>query len=133
DPVIRLILVRHGVTEWNLAGRYQGHQDVPLSDTGREQARRAAERLRAERITAAYTSDMQRAKETASIILGERNVPLREAAALREIAFGAWEGLTPIQAADRYPDEWAAWTRNAADAGPPGGEDLTRFAARVTD
>ena len=56
--MIRLILVRHGVTEWNQAGRYQGHQDVPLSEAGREEARRVAERLREEAITTAYCSDM---------------------------------------------------------------------------
>ena len=60
----RLLLVRHGVTEWNEAGRYQGHQDIPLSDAGREQARRVAERLSDERIAFAYSSDLKRARET---------------------------------------------------------------------
>jgi len=131
--LIRLILVRHGVTEWNQAGRYQGHQDVPLSQTGREQARRVAERLRLETITIAYSSDMQRARETASIALGERDVPLQTTPALREMAFGAWEGLTAREVSEHYPAEWAAWIRDPVVARPPnGGEDLAELDARVS-
>ena len=130
--MVRLILVRHGVTEWNQAGRYQGHQDVPLSDLGREQARLAAERLRAEPITLAYSSDLQRARETARIILGEREVELRETEALREMAFGAWEGLTAAEVAARFPVEWAAWIRDPVASRPPGGEDMNAFGARIT-
>jgi len=129
----RLLLVRHGVTEWNQAGRYQGHQDVPLSETGREQAGRVADRLRSETITAAYSSDLRRARETASIILGERNVPLQLTPVLREMAFGGWEGLTAREIAERYPAEWDAWIRNPVLARPPGGEDLGELNARVTD
>jgi broad specificity phosphatase PhoE len=131
--MIRLLLVRHGVTEWNQAGRYQGHQDVPLSNAGREQARRAAGRLRGEPITAAYSSDLQRASETAHIILDGRDVPLELAPDLREMAFGAWEGLTPNEASERYPAEWAAWIRDSTVARPPGGaEDNPELLARVT-
>ena len=132
--MIRLLLVRHGVTAWNQAGRYQGHQDVPLSDAGREQARRVADRLRGETITTAYSSDLQRARETASIVLGERGVSLQIAPALREMAFGAWEGLTSSQVAERYPTEWAAWIRDPIAArAPGGGEGLSELSARVTD
>src|SRR5437660_162408 len=99
--MLRLILVRHGVTEWNQAGRYQGHQDVPLSHMGREQARRVAERLRAEPITAAYASDMRRAQETASIIVDGREVELQTTPALREMGFGSWEGLTARDVAEQ--------------------------------
>ena len=129
--MIRLILVRHGVTEWNQAGRYQGHQDTPLSDAGREQARRVAERLGAEEITAAYTSDMRRAQETASIILNDRPLELQTTPALREMAFGAWEGLTARDVAERFPEEWAAWIHDPVLARPPGGEDLNQLFARV--
>lgn len=132
--MIRLILVRHGVTEWNQAGRYQGHQDVPLSEMGREQARRLAARLRAEMITAAYSSDMQRARETASIALGERGVPIQTTPALREMAFGAWEGLTAREVSERYPAEWAAWIRDPVVARPPdGGEGVAELEGRVRD
>ncbi len=131
--LIRLLLVRHGVTEWNQAGRYQGHQDVPLSEAGREQAGRVGERLRGEAITAAYSSDLQRAQETASIILGERNLPLQTTPALREIGFGAWEGLTAQEVSQRYPEEWAAWIQNSATARPPDGEGLTELRSRVAD
>jgi broad specificity phosphatase PhoE len=128
----RLILVRHGVTEWNQAGRYQGHQDVPLSELGREQARRVAERLRAEPITAAYSSDMQRARETACIILSGREVELQTTAALRELGFGAWEGLNASEASSRYPGEWDAWIRDPVQSRPPGGgEDIADLFDRV--
>src|SRR4029453_15537585 len=107
-----------GVTEWNQAGRYQGQHDEPLSDAGREQARRVAERLRAEPIGGAYTSDLQRAQETASIILSGRDIQLQTTPALREMGFGAWEGLTAPEIAERFPQEWAAWIQDPVRARP---------------
>jgi broad specificity phosphatase PhoE len=130
--MIRLILVRHGVTEWNQAGRYQGRQDVPLSDAGRQQAKQVAKRLRDERITSAYASDLQRASETAAIVLDGRDVPLQLDPSLREMSFGAWEGLSAGEASARYPAEWAAWIRDPTTARPPGGaEDNDELQARV--
>jgi len=129
---MRLILVRHGLTEWNQASRYQGHQDVPLSDLGRVQAARLRARLGGEEITAAYSSDLSRARETAEIALAGRAVPLQVTPALREISFAAWEGLCHEEIVERYPDDWERWIRDPAQTKPTGGgESLTQLRDRV--
>jgi broad specificity phosphatase PhoE len=129
---LRLILVRHGVTSWNETGRYQGLQDIPLGDSGRLQAERIRWRLREESISAAYTSDLRRARETAEIALGGHAAPLTLTSQLREMCFGAWEGLRHDEIARQFPDEWAEWTRAPASTCPPGGqENLDDLRARM--
>jgi broad specificity phosphatase PhoE len=92
-----LLLVRHGETDWNAAGRLQGHTDRPLSDFGRRQARQLAEELAGQQLEAIYSSDLVRARETAEII-GERlSLPVVLDADLREKDWGNWEGLTPVE------------------------------------
>ena len=89
-----LLLVRHGETDWNAAGRLQGHTDRPLNDYGRRQAKDLAERLAGHGADAIYASDLVRAKETAEIV-GERlGLPVVIDADLREKHWGNWEGLT---------------------------------------
>src|SRR6266516_4611482 len=83
-----LLLVRHGETDWNAAGRLQGHTDRPLNDFGRAQAKKLAEQLANDGITAIYASDLARARETAEIVAE------RIDADLREKNWGTWEGLT---------------------------------------
>ncbi len=103
--MMRLILVRHGQTEWNSGGRYQGQSNVALSDTGRKQARFLAERFPVKQLDAIYTSDLDRAKETAECV-GERlGVPVYPEEAFRELSFGDWEGLTYQQISSRWPEE----------------------------
>src|SRR5262245_53202123 len=89
-------IIRHGETDWNLSGRWQGHADVPLNALGRAQAQRLAERLRREdtRLDSIYSSDLLRAWETALIIGDALGVAPRPLPALREIDVGAWSGLT---------------------------------------
>jgi broad specificity phosphatase PhoE len=93
-----LLLVRHGETDWNAAGRLQGHTDRPLSDFGRRQARQLAEELEGESFfDAIYASDLARARETAEIV-GERlGLPTVLDPDLREKDWGTWEGLTPVE------------------------------------
>jgi broad specificity phosphatase PhoE len=128
--VTTLLLARHGETDWNREGRWQGHTDTPLNERGRDQARALAERLRRERLAAIYSSDLERAVETAEIIAAEVGVPVRRDSRLRELHFGRWEGLTTEEIQARFPDDAARWR---ADGGAPGadGETYEEMGARV--
>ncbi len=126
----RLILVRHGVTAWNQAGRYQGHQDVPLGDVGRLQAEQLAARLVDEPIDLCLTSDLSRARDTAAAITAGRGLIAREMPALRELAFGRWEGIPTTEIALQDPDQWRAWITDPVTARPPEGETLQELLNR---
>ena len=104
-----LIFVRHGETEWNQNGRWQGHTDVPLSDVGREQARRLARRLQKEGaiLDQIYASDLGRALETAQIVAEAYGLPVHPLFELREMNLGSWSGLTSDQIRERFPEDWA--------------------------
>jgi broad specificity phosphatase PhoE len=95
--VTTLILVRHGETDWNAAGRLQGHTDRPLNDCGRSQAEALAEKLAADQIDAVYASDLARARETADIVAARLGLRLTVHADLREKDWGNWEGLTAAE------------------------------------
>jgi broad specificity phosphatase PhoE len=108
-PPTRILLARHGETDWNHIGRWQGHADPPLNELGRRQAVELAERLSQDGISAIYSSDLWRASETARVV-GERlGLPVVEDAALREIDVGSWSGLTRDEVAERFPDGFARW------------------------
>jgi len=124
-----LYLVRHGETEWNRNGRWQGHADIALTEDGRQQARALGARLRAERIPVdhIYTSDLSRASETAAIIaaaIGLEAVPVPE---LREIDVGEWSGLTRAEIMQRFPGAFETVFH------APNGETHAAFERRVVD
>ena len=100
-----IFLIRHGETEWNRNGRWQGHADIPLSEAGRAQAQAIAQRFRQEgaRFDHLYASDLSRALETAQIIAQELEQPVHPFPALREVDVGSWSGLTRDQIIDRVP------------------------------
>ncbi|MGB9920318.1 MAG: alpha-ribazole phosphatase [Moorellales bacterium] len=127
----RVYLVRHGETEWNSLGQFQGHQDVALSEKGRRQAECARERFSGENIAAFYASDLRRALETAVIIAGPHGKPVEPVPELREMDFGCWEGLTFEQIAGRYPTELVAWFRGPGTVGVPGGESFAQVQERA--
>ncbi|HSW19176.1 MAG TPA: histidine phosphatase family protein [Ramlibacter sp.] len=127
-----LILIRHGETEWNRQLRFQGQVDVALNDTGREQARRVAERLRARRVDALVSSDLLRAVQTADPSALARGLPLTVDSGLREQSFGAVDGLSVDEIQATQPQAWAGWLRFDADYRMPGGESARQFHARVT-
>lgn len=129
--MIRLLLVRHGVTLWNAQRRYQGHTNVPLSEWGLRQAEALADRLAGEEIHAAYASDLQRAWETAHKLAAPHGLEVKQAAPLREIHFGDWEGLSYDEIERRYPQEMAAWRSDPMRSAPPGGETLAEVSDRV--
>jgi broad specificity phosphatase PhoE len=127
----RLLIVRHGETEWNAEGRIQGHTDICLSDKGRRQALEVAYRLASTPIDVAYCSDLSRSSETARIILGERDIPLRLTPQLREYHKGVFEGLTAVEMQTRHPQMYAASLVRDLDFAPTGGESIRQASARL--
>lgn len=126
-----LILVRHGETAWNLEQRYQGQEDSPLSELGMEQARRVGEFLSRRKISAVYCSDLGRAVLTAQCIADYHNlVPILDQR-LREMSFGAWEGLTRGEVVEQYPELYHARQRDNAAHPVPGGEAPEDVVKRV--
>jgi len=126
-----LFCARHGETDWNALGRFQGHTDIPLNDAGRTQARGLAERLRGERLGAVVSSDLSRARETGEIVARVLGIPFAYVDAdLRERNMGAFEGLTRTECAARFPDEWRAWLSDPRNA-PVGGEGHEALSTRV--
>jgi alpha-ribazole phosphatase len=129
----RLILTRHGQTDYNAQRRYQGQIDIPLNETGLAQARFLNKRLAQIHFDAVYTSDLQRATQTARIALEghsytEAPRPMR---LLREISGGEFEGLTWEEITRRFPEESAEWQADRASIPPPGGESLEEVAHRI--
>lgn len=128
---MRLILVRHGETDWNVQHRYQGWSDLPLNEVGLKQAGALAARLAGEQVGAIYASDLQRAMQTAQIIAGRHSQSVIADLRLREISFGDWEGLTFDEIRARWPGEVDAWLGDSLRVAPPGGETLAQVAERV--
>ena len=128
----RLLLVRHGETDWNRAGKFQGQIDVPLNDNGREQARQAAEFLKDVKLDFAISSSMLRPKETAEIILkyhGDLQLELRDE--LREISHGLWEGKFESEIEQSYPGLLDEWKISPEKVQMPEGENLEQVSMRA--
>ena len=130
DEPTRVIALRHGRTAWNADLRIQGHADEPLDETGRWQAARLAQALAGEGLAAIYSSDLQRAHATAQAVAAVAGLPVQTDAALRERAFGRFEGATFAEIEQRWPDEAQRWRRRDPGFGPQGGERLADFYAR---
>jgi len=131
---IRILLVRHGETEWNRKHRFQGRSDVPLNQKGREQARALALALKDEHIAAIYSSPLVRALETARLIKAfHPSSPLYEEEGLMEMDLGDFEGMEALHWASHYPDFRKSWEKNPAFVTMPGGESLQEVQARVID
>ena len=119
--VRRILLARHGQTAWNAAGRLQGHTDIELDATGRDQAHALADAVRDAGVTRLWSSDLARARETAAIVATELGLPPPEVDPdLRERRFGVFEGLTRDECVANHPDAWRDWV--AQTSHPPGGE-----------
>ena len=128
--ITRIVLVRHGETDWNATGRLQGQSDTPLNAVGHEQARRAAQRLVCEPVRALYSSDLARAFQTARIIGQILGLTVVTSPRLRERRYGAWEGLTSAEIQARYPEQFAAWRARSPDFAPPQGETRSQLLTR---
>ena len=132
----KLILLRHGQSQWNLENRFTGWVDIPLSDAGREEAREAGERLRGMRIDVVYTSVLARAIDTATIALeagGFGEIPTTRDQALNERNYGDLQGLNKTETAEKYGAEQVHIWRRSFDVPPPGaeGESLEMTMERV--
>ena len=130
---MKLLLVRHGETDWNLARRYQGQSAVPLNQKGIQQAEQLARRLSGERIDAIYSSDSPRALETATQVLNlqEQAPALQKDARWQEICFGSWDGLTYEEVEAKWKSEVTAWYADPVNSSPPGGETILQMSKRV--
>jgi broad specificity phosphatase PhoE len=128
---VRLLLARHGQTEWNADRRFQGHTDIALSERGRVQAHALGRALRGRNVTAAYVSPMRRAIETAEIALADAGIRLTPIEELRELSLGAWEGCTVDEIRQQDGDPYGAWLRAPLDCPPPGAEPLHDVRDRV--
>lgn len=129
-----LVLVRHGQSQWNLENRFTGWEDVPLTDAGREEARRSGRLLRDVAFDRAFTSNLQRAARTLDIVLQENRhpeVPIEADEALNERHYGNLQGLNKAETAEKYGDEQVHIWRRSYDVAPPGGESLKDTAART--
>ena len=132
QATLRLLLARHGQTEWNQEGRYQGQSDPPLSDEGRADAAALGERLQHDGISRIIASPLRRARETAVIVGRKLRVGvLYIDARLAEIAYGTWEGLTQADVKARWPDELRHWKRTPETMRFPGGETLAEARDRL--
>jgi probable phosphoglycerate mutase len=110
---VTLTLARHGETDWNAVGRWQGHADPPLNDVGRAQAAALAAELDGQGIDGVVSSDLARAVETAEIVARRLGLHVTQDAALREIDVGSWSGLTRAEVAERFPEGFARWQAGA--------------------
>ena len=127
----RVILLRHGVTEWNDGGRFQGHADIPLNDNGREQAAAAGRLLAGGGVTKAFSSDLSRAAETARIVTTGWGVDVHADPRLREVDVGSWAGLSMDEIGSTEPDFWSALREGRDFRRSPTGESATDAGKRV--
>jgi broad specificity phosphatase PhoE len=131
SPSTRLYLVRHGATQLTAEDRFSGAIGVELSDEGRQQVARLAERLAQDEIQAVFCSPLSRTVETAEILARPHGLPLVRRDGLREIAHGHWEGLSRREVEERYGDEYAAWDADPFTFAPEGGESGIAVLARA--
>jgi broad specificity phosphatase PhoE len=130
---MRVILVRHGQTDWNEGGIFRGRIDVALNRTGIRQAEIIAEVLDAVPIDAVYSSPLSRAFKTAQIIARHHDMPVQAMEAMTDIDFGEWQGLKRDEAASRYPDTYEIWETRPEKVEIPGAETLADVRKRLLD
>ena len=130
----RLVLLRHGESQWNLENRFTGWVDVPLSPRGIQEAKNAGEKLRGFTFDRAFTSVLARANDTLRLALdgiGQSNIPIEKDKALNERMYGELQGLNKAETAKKYGEAQVKIWRRSYDVRPPGGESLKDTAERV--
>jgi len=130
----KLVLVRHGQSQWNLENRFTGWVDVPITEKGAEEAVRAGRALKGIAFDIAFTSVLKRAQQTLDILLkesGQKNIPVEKDQALNERHYGDLQGLNKAETAKKYGDAQVHTWRRSFDVKPPNGESLKDTAART--
>jgi broad specificity phosphatase PhoE len=125
--VTTILIARHGQSDWNHEKRWQGHADRPLTERGREQAQALADRVAHIELDAVYSSDLQRARDTAAVVAKSQDLEVRQLPDLREVDVGSWSGLTRAEAEERFPEGFTRWRD-----GYPGWKDGETYEA-MTD
>jgi broad specificity phosphatase PhoE len=126
-----LYLVRHGQTDWNLNGLYQGHSDIPLNETGKQQAMEAVQSQNGITYEAIYASDLTRAQQTASYFAEKAGLPIKTDARLREVFMGKWEGMSFDDIRATYPELVVKRMEKPTRFAPPDGENILDLAKRI--
>lgn len=125
----RLLLIRHGESVLGRDHRYAGHNDTPLTPKGRRQAARLRSRLKKLQFDLVFSSDLLRCRQTAALFALGRKI--KTSRLLRELDFGAWDGLTAAACQRRDPERFARWMCSPRSVRPPGGESLDHLCSRV--
>ena len=129
----RIIAIRHGETLWNVDTRIQGQLDIPLNPVGHGQARRLANALKDEPVTAVYSSDLMRASQTAGYLASELGMEVNHEPGLRERNFGDFEGKTFAEIEAVLPLQATRWRKRDPQFAPAGGESLLDLTSRVVE
>lgn len=127
----KVIFIRHGQTEWNVTGRYQGQSDVKLTEEGRKQAEKLADNFPVAKVDAVYASDLCRAMVTAETIANKFGLKVQAEPAFRELSFGDWEGLTYQQIVDKWEEAMANFLQHPDILEIPGGESFPAVQQRA--
>ena len=129
----KVIMVRHGETEWNVLCKFLGSVDLPLNEKGRRQAGYAREALKDTHIDVIYSSPRKRAYETGEIIRGDRDLEIRTDEGLREIGCGKWEGMNGKEVEEKYPGQIELWGNRPEECRIEGGDTFQQVSDRIVD
>ncbi|OGO59188.1 MAG: hypothetical protein A2025_01465 [Chloroflexi bacterium RBG_19FT_COMBO_47_15] len=127
----RLIVVRHGRTEWNRVERFRGRADIKLDEVGVKQAEAAAARIADWQVSAVYSSPLRRALATAEILVRPFGLEVKLLPGIIDIDYGEWQGLSPEEAATKYGDLYSKWMESPHEVKFPGGESLAAVRERA--
>jgi probable phosphoglycerate mutase len=129
-----ILLIRHGQTEWNRIERFRGRSDIDLDPTGEEQAKKTAEHISTRwKPVTVFSSPLKRAMKTAEAIAQRCLIPLQQEMGLIDIDYGEWQGLTPEEAREKWPNLIENWYQFPQEAFIPGGELLMDVKKSATD
>lgn len=127
---MKIYLIRHGQTDWNIQGRIQGSHDIPLNEAGQRQAEQVAKGMDSLRVSRVFSSTLTRAVETAEKIGSRQKAEICSMPQLIEVEFGKWEGMTWEEIMEAYPKEYRLWALNPDEVAPPGGETQDQVISR---